>query len=40
VRQLGKGKDRSTLVRISAVLVTLIVLIYVVTIWAMGAKPD
>ena len=40
VRQLRKGKDRSALVRVSAVLVTLIVLMYVVTIWAMGAKPS
>jgi hypothetical protein len=40
VRQLRKGKDRSVLVRISGVLILLLVLIYVVTIWAMGAKPD
>ena len=40
VRQLRKGKERSALVRVSAVLVTLIVLMYVVTIWAMGAKPS
>jgi hypothetical protein len=40
VRQLRKGKDRSALVRVSAVIVTLIVLMYVVTIWAMGAKPS
>jgi len=40
VRQLRKGKERSALVRVSAVIVTLLVLIYVVTIWAMGAKPS
>ena len=40
VRQLRKGKERSVLVRISGVLVLLLVLIYVVTIWAMGAKPS
>ena len=40
VRQLSRGKERSALVRSSAVIVTLIVLMYVVTIWAMGAKPD
>jgi hypothetical protein len=40
VRQLRRGKNRSVLVRISAVIVTLIVLMYVVTIWAMSAKPS
>ncbi len=40
VRQLGRGKDRSTLVRISTVLVLLLIAIYTVTVWAMGAKPD
>src|ERR1044072_149829 len=39
VRQLRHGKDRSVLVRISGVVVLLLVLIYVVTIWAMGATP-
>src|ERR1044072_5154169 len=36
VRQLRKGKERSALVRVSAVIVTLLVLIYVVTILALG----
>jgi hypothetical protein len=40
VRQLGRGKDRSALVKVGTVLVTLLVLAYIVTIWAMGAKPS
>ena len=41
VRKLRTGGgSTSTLMRISTVLVTLLVLAYLVAVWAMGAKPS
>jgi uncharacterized membrane protein len=40
VRQLRKGAERSVLLRISTVLVLLLIVVYAITVWAMGAKPD
>ena len=41
VRKLRTGGGSiSTLMRISTVLVTLLVLAYIVAVWAMGAKPE
>ena len=42
VRRLGRsgGEKGATLVRIATVLVLLLVIAYVITTWAMSAKPD
>jgi hypothetical protein len=42
VRRLGKsgGERGATLVRVAAVLVVLVTIAYVITTWAMSAKPD
>jgi hypothetical protein len=41
VRRARRGEQgRSALVRVSAVLVTLILLAYVIAVWAMTGKPD
>jgi hypothetical protein len=41
VRQVARSeRGAGVLVRIAAVLATLLVLAYVVTVWAMAAKPD
>jgi uncharacterized membrane protein len=41
-RRLGRsnGEQGATLVRVSTVLVVLLVIAYVITTWAMSAKPD
>jgi hypothetical protein len=41
-RRLGRsnGEQGATLVRIAAVLVVLVTIAYVITTWAMSAKPD
>lgn len=41
-RRLGRshGEQGATLVRVAAVLVVLVVIAYVITAWAMSAKPD
>ena len=41
-RRLGKsnGEQGATLVRVATVLVVLVALAYVITTWAMSAKPD
>ena len=41
VRQLGRGgRETSVLVRIGSVIAVLVLLAYVVAVWAMSGKPD
>jgi hypothetical protein len=42
VRKLGRsdGEQGGTLIRVAAVLVLLVVIAYVITTWAMSAKPE
>jgi hypothetical protein len=39
-RRLRAGGETSALTRVAAVLTTVLLAAYVVTVWAMGAKPD
>ena len=40
MRRLRTGGDTSTLTRVGAVLTTILLVAYVITVWAMSAKPD
>ena len=41
VRSLKKsGADSSTMIRVSTVLVAIVLVAYLVAMWAMSAKPD
>jgi hypothetical protein len=40
LRRLGKGRGGGGLIKASSVIATVLVAVYVVTVWAMGGKPS